>query len=364
MSEEEVNAGLREEAAERRAQSAHARRDARPVAHDLARAAAPDASSTRSRSSPAAACTAIRDLRGTRAARRARRAPRRRPGAGGRSATAPPSCSARATRALIEPGDELLTPLAVVPAVSRSWRAARTAGPCRCPGGVDALLAGGSRAATRARSRSRSPNDPTGELLGDRRARAAARGAARAASSVLLDEALVDFVDAQPSNASLAAAGRAPAAARVPQLLQGLGPGRACASATRSAGPARRSCSPSCEPDLGVSRGLPGRRAGGAAQLLGASSRRRVRDDQRASAPRVTAALRERGLRRHRRARPTSCGPPIRPSTAASWPRAWPAPASSSPPAPPSASRHHVRIAPARLAPLPSACCGAIDKVL
>ena len=110
---------------------------------------------------------------------------------------------------------------------------------------------------------------------------------------MLLDEALVEFADAQPTSSSLELLERAPAAARVPQLLQGLGP----------RGPAHRLCDrrpragellAELEPDLGVSEVSQA----GALEALHSCSDivgervQRIREER----PYVTSGLRERGF--------------------------------------------------------------------
>ena len=65
---------------------------------------------------------------------------------------------------------------------------------------------------------------------------------------VLLDEALADFADAQPLDAALALLEDFPRLLVLPLVLEGLGPGRACASATPSAARAPSRCSSSSRP--------------------------------------------------------------------------------------------------------------------
>jgi len=106
-----------------------------------------------------------------------------------------------ATRALLEPGQQLLTrwpsyPLYPIMARRAHGRAVPV------DGGVDQLLeaAGGEpdvRAVVIA-----SPNDPTGELLTAAELQRLLDGLP-AGVAVLLDEALVEFVDAQPQSSSL-----------------------------------------------------------------------------------------------------------------------------------------------------------------
>jgi histidinol-phosphate aminotransferase len=106
-----------------------------------------------------------------------------------------------ATRALIEPGQELITlwpsyPLFPIMARRAHGRAVRVSG------GVDALLEAAAAHDTRVVAVA-SPNDPTGELLGVAELRRLLDGLPDGVA-VLLDEALIEFADAQPTDASLA----------------------------------------------------------------------------------------------------------------------------------------------------------------
>jgi histidinol-phosphate aminotransferase len=105
-----------------------------------------------------------------------------------------------ATRALIEPGQQLLThwpsyPLYPIMARRAHGRAVRVSG------GVDALLDAAAQEDTRVIALA-SPNDPTGELLGAGELRRLLEGLPDGVA-VLLDESLVEFSDAQPRNTSL-----------------------------------------------------------------------------------------------------------------------------------------------------------------
>jgi histidinol-phosphate aminotransferase len=105
-----------------------------------------------------------------------------------------------AARALIEPGQVLLTSwpsYPLYPIIAR--RAHGRAVPVS--GGVDAMLAAAAEHDTRVLVLA-SPNDPTGELLSADALRHLLAGLSEQAA-VLLDEALVEFVDAQPQDASL-----------------------------------------------------------------------------------------------------------------------------------------------------------------
>ena len=106
-----------------------------------------------------------------------------------------------AVRALIAPGQALLTPWPSYPLFPIAARRAHGHA-VRVGGGVDALLEMIPQHDTRVIALA-SPNDPTGELLSvtdlERLLRSIPEGVA-----VLLDEALVEFVDAQPIDSSLA----------------------------------------------------------------------------------------------------------------------------------------------------------------
>jgi histidinol-phosphate aminotransferase len=105
-----------------------------------------------------------------------------------------------ATRALIEPGQQLLTswpsyPLYPIMARRAHGRAVPVSG------GVDALLAAAADPEVRVIALA-SPNDPTGELLPTSSLARLLDGLPDRVA-VLLDEALVEFADEQPTNASL-----------------------------------------------------------------------------------------------------------------------------------------------------------------
>jgi histidinol-phosphate aminotransferase len=106
-----------------------------------------------------------------------------------------------ATRALIEPGQVLLTswpsyPLYPIMARRAHGRAMPVGG------GVDALLAAVGEHDTRVIALA-SPNDPTGELMASAELERLLDGLPEGVA-VLLDESLVEFADAQPSDSSLA----------------------------------------------------------------------------------------------------------------------------------------------------------------
>ena len=182
-----------------------------------------------------------------------------------------------AARALIEPGQRLLSPwpsYPLYPIMAR--RAHGHAVPVK--GGVDELLREAAEPGTRVIAIA-SPNDPTGELLPTGELQRLLEGLPDDVA-VLLDESLVEF---STLNRSTPRCGcwQSPAPVRVPQLLQGLGSGRAARGLrhrrTRLGGAARRARARSRR--LG---GLPGRRAGGAAQLHGDRCPARGRDLTRA----------------------------------------------------------------------------------
>ena len=110
-----------------------------------------------------------------------------------------------ATRAVIEPGQRLLTrwpsyPLYPIMARRAHGQAVRVDG--GHDGGVDALLEAAAREPDVRAVAIAAPNDPTGELLAaselQRLLEQLPEGVA-----VLLDESLVEFVDAQPINSSI-----------------------------------------------------------------------------------------------------------------------------------------------------------------
>jgi histidinol-phosphate aminotransferase len=106
-----------------------------------------------------------------------------------------------ATRALIEPGQELLTawpsyPLFPIMARRAHGRAVPVTG------GVDALLEAAAKHNTRVIALA-SPNDPTGELLPVAELQRLLAGLPEGIA-VLLDESLVEFADAQPIEAAVA----------------------------------------------------------------------------------------------------------------------------------------------------------------
>ncbi|HEY7830114.1 MAG TPA: aminotransferase class I/II-fold pyridoxal phosphate-dependent enzyme [Solirubrobacteraceae bacterium] len=106
-----------------------------------------------------------------------------------------------ATRALIEPGQELLTTwpsYPLFPIMAR--RAHGQAVPVK--GGIDELLAAVPKHNTRVIALA-SPNDPTGELLPVAELKRLLDGLPGGVG-VLLDECLIEFADAQPTDASLA----------------------------------------------------------------------------------------------------------------------------------------------------------------
>ena len=106
-----------------------------------------------------------------------------------------------ATRALIEPGQQLLTTWPSYPLYPLMARRAHgQAVPVN--GGIDELLEAAREPGVRVIALA-SPNDPTGELVHSAELRRLLEGVPDGVA-VLLDESLVDFADAQPSNSSLA----------------------------------------------------------------------------------------------------------------------------------------------------------------
>ena len=106
-----------------------------------------------------------------------------------------------ATRTLIEPGQQLLTPWPSYPLYPLMARRAHGRA-VRISGGVDALLESAREQDVRVIALA-SPNDPTGELVHVADLERLLEGLPDGVA-VLLDEALVEFADAQPTSASLA----------------------------------------------------------------------------------------------------------------------------------------------------------------
>ena len=199
MSEEEVNVGLREEAAERRRKAL-----ARVETLDLSQTTWPELAHPRIVS--AITYVARRglqryphlhasDLRNELAHRHDFDPARLILGNGAAELLT------SATRALIEPGQQLLTawpsyPLYPIMARRAHGRAVPVSG------GVDAMLEAAQDSDTRVIALA-SPNDPTGELLAAAELERLLEGLPDSVA-VLLDESLVEFADAQPTDSSLA----------------------------------------------------------------------------------------------------------------------------------------------------------------
>ena len=105
-----------------------------------------------------------------------------------------------ATRALIEPGQQLLTSWPAYPLYPIMARRAHGQ-PVPVSGGVDSLLAAAADPAARVIALA-SPNDPTGELLATSALEHLLERIPEQVA-VLLDESLVEFADAQPVGSSL-----------------------------------------------------------------------------------------------------------------------------------------------------------------
>jgi histidinol-phosphate aminotransferase len=196
-----------------------------------------------------------------------------------------------AARAVIGPGQQLLTPWPSYPLYPLMARRAHGRA-VRVSGGVDALLAGAAQQPEVRVIALASPNDPTGELLPVAELERLLAGLPEGVA-VLLDEALVEFVDAQPRNASLELLESHPrllvfrsfskawglAGLRIGYAIGGPGSGELLAE---------------LEPDLGVSEVSQA----GALEALRSCSElieeRVVRIHQERA--RVTAGLRERGF--------------------------------------------------------------------
>jgi histidinol-phosphate aminotransferase len=199
MSEEEVNEGLREQAAERRRKAL-----TRVETLDLSLTTWPELPHTRIVN--AITFVARRglhryphlsgsDLRGALAERHGVDPDRLILGNGAAELLS------AATRALIEPAQQLLTrwpsyPLYPIMARRAHGRAVRVSG------SVDALLEAAAREPDVRVIALASPNDPTGELLPAHELQRLLEQLP-AGVAVLLDESLVEFADAQPASASL-----------------------------------------------------------------------------------------------------------------------------------------------------------------
>jgi histidinol-phosphate aminotransferase len=195
-----------------------------------------------------------------------------------------------ATRALIEPGQRLLTSwpsYPLYPIMAR--RAHGQAVPIS--GGIDELLHAAQDPDTRVVVLA-SPNDPTGELLRTASLERLLDGLPEGVA-LLLDEALVDFADAQPTSSSIALLERHSRLLVFRSFskawgLAGLRVGYAVG------GPGSEDLLAELEPDLGVSEVS---QAGALEALRGCTAllERRVRAIVQ-ERPRLAAALLERGF--------------------------------------------------------------------
>lgn len=192
-----------------------------------------------------------------------------------------------ATRALIEPGQELLTtwpsyPLFPIMARRAHGRAVPVTG------GVDALLEAVS-SDTRVVALA-SPNDPTGELLATAELERLLAGLPEGIG-VLLDESLVEFADAQPTDASLALLESHPRLLVFRSFSKAWGlAGLRCGYAL--GGPGSEDLLAELEPDLGVSEISQA----GALETLRSCTDQLAKRVKRVAAERIrlTTALRQR----------------------------------------------------------------------
>jgi histidinol-phosphate aminotransferase len=195
-----------------------------------------------------------------------------------------------AARALLEPGQRLLSAWPSYPLFPIMARRAHGQA-VRVPGGVDELLQAAAEPGTRVIAIA-SPNDPTGELMASSELERLLAGLPDDVA-VLLDESLVEFSDAQPVNASLALAAEHSRLFVVRSFskawgLAGLRVGYAIG------GPGSEELLAELQPDLGVSEVSQA----GALEALRTCSEivsRRVAAISRERTA-VTAALRERGF--------------------------------------------------------------------
>ena len=195
-----------------------------------------------------------------------------------------------AARALLEPGQRLLSAWPSYPLFPIMARRAHGQA-IRVSGGVDELLQAAAEPGTRVVAIA-SPNDPTGQLMASSELERLLAGLPDDVA-VLLDESLVEFSDAQPVNSSLALAAEHSRLFVVRSFskawgLAGLRVGYAIG------GPGSEELLAELQPDLGVSEVS---QAGALEALRTCSeivSRRVVAISRERTA--VTAALRERGF--------------------------------------------------------------------
>lgn len=195
-----------------------------------------------------------------------------------------------AARALMEPGQELITQwpsYPMFPIMAR--RAHGRAVPV--DGGVDALLEAVARHNTRVVALA-SPNDPTGELLPARELRRLLEGLPEGVA-LLLDEALVEYAEDQPTGASLELLENHPRLLVFRSFSKAWGlAGLRCGYAI--GGPGSEELLAELEPDLGVSEtsqagALEALRS--CSELVGLRVRAVAQERER-----VTGVLRKRGF--------------------------------------------------------------------
>ena len=186
-----------------------------------------------------------------------------------------------AAQALLEPLDELVTPwpsYGLYPAIAH--RARGHAVPVPGFGAQAVLRAVNERTRLVALC---NPNDPTGELVAVDELRSLLEALPERVV-VLLDEALRDFVDAEERDAALALVRGVPAPARLPHLLQGLGPRRP-AGGLRGRRAGRRAPARAARARARAQRARPGGGARGAAPRGRRRGRARGHGGRRARAP-------------------------------------------------------------------------------
>ena len=217
----------------------------------------------------------------------------------------------------MEPGDELVTPWPSYPLYPIMARRARGTFVPVHGFTVDAILARRQRA--HAPRRPLQPERPDRRAAARRRAAPAARGAARARRGAARRGA-ARLRRRRGARRRARAARGPPAPDRLPQLLQGLGPGGA-ALRLRDRRPGRRAADRRARPAARHQRAGPGRRARGAAPRRPRRSSG-ARGGSRPSASRLLERAARAPASRSCPHRPTSCGSRRRRWTAPSWPRA------------------------------------------
>ena len=317
LSEQEVNERLRDEAAERRARGARARRAARPLAHDLARVPAVGRRQRDHLRRAPRAAPLPRPARRRSCARELAHhlgVEEERIVVGGGIA----QLMGAAAQALLEPGDELVTPWPSYPLYPRRSRGARAGTRSRSPASAPRPCCAPSTTA-RALVALCNPNDPTGELVARRRPRRAARRRCPSASSSCSTRRCATSSTPSRATPSLALLADHPRLLVFRTFSKAWGlAGLRCGYAV--GGPGAEPLLAQLEPELGLNELAQA----GALEALRTAPRDRRRPGarrSRASARGSPRALRGRGPRRRPEPGERAVGSRRRASTAPSSPR-------------------------------------------